>query len=53
MLRSCNAAVPDTTNLLPVAAQIAMAAQKAQPVQALAQAQEPGGLRMSRRVAMP
>jgi len=53
MLRSCNAAVPDTTNLLPVTAQIAMAAQKAQPVQALAQAQEPGGLRMSRRVAMP
>lgn len=47
-LRSCNAAVPDTTNLNPVSAQVA---QDAVPVRNMAQA--PTALRMTRRVAMP
>ena len=51
MLRSCNAAVPDTSNLRPVSQQVSL---NEAPVQtAQAQAQTPISLRMTRRVAVP
>lgn len=51
MLRSCNAAVPDTSNLRPVSQQVSL---NEAPVQtASAGSQTPVSLRMTRRVAVP
>lgn len=54
MLRSCNAAVPDTSNLAPVSAMVSevMVPVKTAQAEAPAQAQTPASLQLTRRLAI-